>query len=66
MTEHYVTIEEVARLLRCHTETVRRMVKRGELAATKAGGKWLIDAATLPRPTFQADSTSAATGETWR
>lgn len=60
-----MTIEEVARLLRCHTETVRRMVRRGELAATKAGGKWLIDPDTLPRPTFQADS-PPATEEAWR
>lgn len=66
VTERYVTIGEVARLLRCHTETVRRMVIRGELAATKTGGKWLIDPDTLPRPTFRPEPPPAPIGQAWR
>lgn len=39
MENKFLTIEEAAEHLRCHTDTVRRMVRRGELRAYRLKGK---------------------------
>jgi excisionase family DNA binding protein len=38
----FLTIEEVAKVVRCEHRTVRRAIKGGELDAALIGGKWLI------------------------
>ena len=49
----YLTVNEAAAQMRCHEKTILRMVKRGDLAATYFGGKYLIDEAALARPVPQ-------------
>jgi excisionase family DNA binding protein len=48
--EGYLTVTQAAELLRCHPDTVRSMIARGELAAVKIGHAWRIDANSLPMP----------------
>lgn len=38
----YITVDEAARMLRCSTATVYRHIKRGDIAASKFGRRWLI------------------------
>jgi excisionase family DNA binding protein len=38
----FLTVEEVAQLVRCEHRTVRRAIKRGELEAALIGGRWLV------------------------
>ncbi len=40
--EDYVTIIEAAKTLRLHPETVKRLVRQGDLQATKLHNTWLI------------------------
>lgn len=42
-----LTVEEAANRLRVHPETVRRMIRRGELAAIRVGTIWRIDETDL-------------------
>lgn len=44
MTElsDYVTVAYAADVLRLHPETVKRLCRQGDLAATKIGNSWLI------------------------
>ena len=42
-----LTINEVAEILRMHSTTVYRLVKRGELPGFKIGGNWRINRASL-------------------
>lgn len=43
MAEEVVyTIEEVARILKVSTDTIRRMITDGELEAVKVRGQWRI------------------------
>lgn len=37
-----LTVAEVARRLRCDPATVRRMIARGDLAASRPGGRLLV------------------------
>lgn len=58
MTSPYLTIPQTAAYLQVSVSTVRRMIKRGELAATKVGAQWRIKTEhleilvlhTLPEP----------------
>jgi excisionase family DNA binding protein len=43
----FMTIDEVADLVRCEHRTVRRAIKRGELEAAFIGGKWLVRPAAV-------------------
>jgi len=45
-----LTVRQAAETLRCHPDTVRNMISRGQLAAVKIGNRWLVDGASLPRP----------------
>ena len=38
--EHYLTVAEVAELLRLSEKTVYRLAQQGELPGFKAGGSW--------------------------
>lgn len=38
--EHYLTVPEVAELLRLSEKTVYRLAQKGELPGFKAGGSW--------------------------
>ena len=38
----YLTVAETAAILRCHPETVRRMLRRGDLSGKRAGAVWLV------------------------
>lgn len=39
---HFLTVNEVARLMHCDHRSVRRAIKRGELEAAMVARKWLI------------------------
>mgnify|MGYP003497870084 len=47
----FYTIYEVAALLKFHHNTVRKMIKEGELQAKKIGKEWRIKGADLDRLT---------------
>jgi len=38
----YLGVPQVARLMGCHPQTVRRLIKSGKLAARKFGHDWRI------------------------
>ena len=42
MDEQFYTINEVAKLLQLHHNTVRTLIRNGELAATQVGRQWKI------------------------
>jgi excisionase family DNA binding protein len=44
-----VTTAEAARILRCRERNTRDLIRRGQLPARRAGGRWLIDAAAVER-----------------
>lgn len=44
----YLTVPEVAAILRCHEKTVRRMIRRGEFRAEYVAGRWLVRECDLP------------------
>lgn len=41
--KRFLTVREVADLLRMHPETIRDHVRRGKLQATYVGNKWLFE-----------------------
>ena len=43
----FLTITEVAEILRLHSTTIYRLVKRGELPGFKIGGNWRINRESL-------------------
>lgn len=45
--EQLWTVEQAAQYLQVHSETVRRMIRRGELPYTKAGSVYRIDPSDL-------------------
>lgn len=50
MTDHlanYVTVDEAARRLNIHPESVRRLIRAGKLPARKFANTWLIESSTL-------------------
>ena len=51
-----LTVPEAAAELRCHVDTVRRMVRRGELDAQLVAGRYLIDPDSLPTRRVRPDS----------
>lgn len=42
LEKEFYTIQEVAELLQLHHQTIRTMIKSGELLATKIGKSWRI------------------------
>ena len=48
-----LTVDEVATELRVHPETVRRMIKRGQLAAVMAGNMYRIPAEEIKPKRFE-------------
>jgi excisionase family DNA binding protein len=40
MTQQFMTVEEVAKYLQLHPQTIARMAQRGELPAVKIGRHW--------------------------
>lgn len=47
MTVRLLTVDEAASELRVHPETVRRLIRRGDLCAFKAGRAWRVPADSL-------------------
>jgi excisionase family DNA binding protein len=45
--ESVLTVSEVAEILRVHSTTIYRLVKRGDLPGFKLGGNWRINRASL-------------------
>jgi excisionase family DNA binding protein len=45
--ESVLTVPEVAEILRVHSTTIYRLVKRGDLPGFKIGGNWRINRASL-------------------
>ena len=42
MSSEFLTVQEVANLVRCEHRVVRKAIHRGELEAAMIGGRWLI------------------------
>jgi excisionase family DNA binding protein len=42
MGDEYLTIDQVAELLKVSGKTIRRLVRRGEIPGFKVGGQWRI------------------------
>lgn len=42
-----LTVPEAAAALRLHPETIRRLIRRGDLAATKFGNVWRVPASAV-------------------
>ena len=51
----FLTVAEAAAYLRVHPETIRRLVRRGELTAIKVGSVWRVPVDALERPTQPSD-----------
>ena len=47
LQEKYADVAEVAKRLRIHPESVRRLIRQGKLPAIKFGNKWLVDKVVL-------------------
>jgi excisionase family DNA binding protein len=50
MSDHlqdYVNVQEAAKRLNIHPESVRRLIRQGKLPARKFANTWLIDRAVL-------------------
>jgi excisionase family DNA binding protein len=47
LLENYAGVDEIARRLIIHPESVRRLIRQGKLPAIKFGNQWLVDKATL-------------------
>jgi excisionase family DNA binding protein len=47
MEKKYLTIEEVAKMLRLNKRTVYRLAVKGQIPAFKFGKSWRIDSARL-------------------
>lgn len=47
MTNQYLTIEEVAKMLRVNKRTVYRLAVKGEIPAFRFGRSWRIDSNKL-------------------
>lgn len=48
MTSPYLTVAEVASILRCHEKTVRRRLNRGDIRGTWDGSRWLVHERDVP------------------
>ena len=58
-----LTVDEAAEVIRVHPETIRRMIRRGELAALKVGNVYRVDQDDL-RPTRREPTRRADRPET--
>ena len=47
LLDQYVGVKEVSDRLDIHPESVRRLIRQGNLPAIKFGNKWLVERATL-------------------
>ena len=47
LLETYAGVDEVARRLSIHPESVRRLIRQGKLPAIKFGNKWLVEKGAL-------------------
>jgi excisionase family DNA binding protein len=47
LIENYAGVNDVAKRLNIHPESVRRLIRQGKLPAIKFGNKWLVEKATL-------------------
>lgn len=45
--EQYLTVDEAAKLLRVHPETIRRMIRRGDLPFIRVGKTYRIDSSDI-------------------
>ena len=43
MLENYIDVIEASKILGVHPETVKRLIREGELTATKFGNKWIME-----------------------
>jgi len=47
MGDEYLTIDQVAELLKVSAKTIRRLVRRSEIPGFKVGGQWRIKRADI-------------------
>lgn len=47
LLDKYVDVDEVAKRLTIHPESVRRLIRQGKLPAIKFANKWLVERAAL-------------------
>jgi excisionase family DNA binding protein len=43
------TVEEIARILKKHPDTIRRLIRQKKIPARKIGGTWYVSEETLQR-----------------
>jgi excisionase family DNA binding protein len=55
------TVAEVAEIVGCSEETVRRRIRDGHLHAVTSGARWLVSAPALDRYYLSGDSSSSTT-----
>lgn len=60
MTTRYLTVDEAARILRVHPETVRRLIRHGDVAAVRVGSLLRIDPSELDRHLASTTTTRTA------
>ena len=47
LLDSYLDVDQVARRLSIHPESVRRLIRDGKLPAIKFGNKWLVERSVL-------------------
>ena len=63
MTDEFLTMKEVATLLKIGEKTAYTMAQRGELPGFKVGGQWRFKRADIDRWIEKQKETSARKGE---
>jgi len=49
MTQRFLTLEEVAGLLRVSSQAIRRLLRKGEIPAVRVGRAWRVEETALQR-----------------
>ncbi len=49
MPEHYLTLKDVAELLKLSEKTIYRLAQQGEIPAFKVGGSWRFRASDIDK-----------------
>jgi excisionase family DNA binding protein len=47
MSDHWVTVNEAARLSGYHAERIRELIRDGKIVATKKGNSWWVDSKSV-------------------
>jgi excisionase family DNA binding protein len=62
MADHWVTVDEAAKLSGYHAERIRELIRDGKIKATKKGNSWWVDSKSVdPRSEYAENQ-----GQTFR